>query len=50
LSDAGTGLFVEAGPGDVLTKLAKRIVPHATAVAVGSLEAAAALAREGIEP
>jgi [acyl-carrier-protein] S-malonyltransferase len=46
LSDAGTELFVEAGPGDVLTKLAKRVVPHATAVAVGSPDAAAELARE----
>ena len=30
LSDAGTELFVEAGPGDVLTKLAKRVVPQAS--------------------
>jgi malonyl CoA-acyl carrier protein transacylase len=29
-------VFVEAGPGDVLTKLAKRNVPGARAVAVGS--------------
>ncbi len=36
LSDAGATVFVEAGPGDVLTKLAKRVVPEATAVAVGS--------------
>ncbi|MGZ5298572.1 MAG: ACP S-malonyltransferase [Actinomycetota bacterium] len=43
LSDAGATVFVEAGPGDVLTKLAKRVVPRATAVAVGSPEAAAAL-------
>jgi [acyl-carrier-protein] S-malonyltransferase len=49
LSDAGAELFVEAGPGDVLTKLAKRVVPQATAVAVGSPEAAAQLAREGID-
>jgi [acyl-carrier-protein] S-malonyltransferase len=41
LADAGTTVFVEAGPGDVLTKLAKRVVPDATAVAVGSPEAAA---------
>jgi [acyl-carrier-protein] S-malonyltransferase len=46
LSDAGTELFVEAGPGDVLTKLAKRVVPQATAVAVGSPEAAAEFARD----
>lgn len=44
LSDAGATVFVEAGPGDVLTRLAKRVVPEATAVAVGSPEAAAALA------
>jgi [acyl-carrier-protein] S-malonyltransferase len=43
LSDAGATVFVEAGPGDVLTRLAKRVVPEATAVAVGSPEAAAAL-------
>ena len=46
LSDAGAELFMEAGPGDVLTKLAKRVVPQATAVAVGSPEAAAELARD----
>ena len=46
LSRAGSELFVEAGPGDVLTKLAKRVVPQATAVAVGSPEAAADLARD----
>jgi [acyl-carrier-protein] S-malonyltransferase len=40
LADAGATVFVEAGPGDVLTKLAKRVVPGATAVAVGSPEAA----------
>ena len=49
LSDAGAELFVEAGPGDVLTKLAKRVVPQATAVAVGSPEAAAELARTGAD-
>jgi [acyl-carrier-protein] S-malonyltransferase len=36
LADAGAERFVEAGPGDVLTKLAKRVVPGASAVAVGS--------------
>lgn len=46
LSDSGAELFVESGPGDVLTKLAKRIVPQATAEAVGSPEAAMALARD----
>ncbi|MEO8423083.1 MAG: ACP S-malonyltransferase [Actinomycetota bacterium] len=44
LSEAGATVFVEAGPGDVLTKLAKRVVPEATTVVVGSPEAAAALA------
>ena len=37
---AGASTFMEAGPGDVLTKLAKRIVPEARAVAVGSPDAA----------
>ena len=40
LEAAGATRFLEAGPGDVLTKLAKRIVPEATASAVGSPEAA----------
>jgi [acyl-carrier-protein] S-malonyltransferase len=43
LAAAGATRFVEAGTGDVLTKLMKRIEPDATAVAVGSPEAAAAL-------
>ena len=42
LQDAGASTFLEAGPGEVLTKMAKRVVPGATAVAVGSPEAAAA--------
>ena len=46
LRGLGADTFVEAGPGDVLTKLAKRAVPGARAVAVGSPEAASALARE----
>jgi [acyl-carrier-protein] S-malonyltransferase len=48
LAELGADTFVEAGPGDVLTKLAKRAVPGARAVAVSSPEAAAALAEEGI--
>jgi len=44
LADAGATTFVEAGPGDVLTRLAKRVVPDVEAVAVGSPEAAAELA------
>jgi [acyl-carrier-protein] S-malonyltransferase len=36
LAAAGADTFVEAGPGDVLTKLAKRVVPGARAVAIGS--------------
>jgi [acyl-carrier-protein] S-malonyltransferase len=42
LAAAGADTFLEAGPGTVLTKLAKRAVPGAAAVAVGSPEAAAA--------
>ena len=42
LAGAGASTFVEAGPGEVLTKLMKRIVPEATAVAVGSADDAAA--------
>jgi len=44
LQAAGADLFVEAGPGDVLTKLAKRNVPGARAVAVGSPADAAGVA------
>lgn len=40
LRAAGAETFIEAGPGDVLTKLAKRVVPGARAVAVGSPQAA----------
>jgi [acyl-carrier-protein] S-malonyltransferase len=42
LGGAGADAFLEAGPGDVLTKLMKRILPHAAALAVGSPEEARA--------
>ena len=44
LADAGATSFLEAGPGDVLTKLMKRIVPDAAARAIGSPEDARAAA------
>jgi [acyl-carrier-protein] S-malonyltransferase len=44
LADAGGTSFLEAGPGDVLTKLMKRIVPDAAARAVGSPKDARAAA------
>jgi [acyl-carrier-protein] S-malonyltransferase len=44
LRRAGADRFLEAGPGDVLTKLAKRVVPGARAVAVGSPDVAASMA------
>ena len=43
---AGAVAFVEAGPGDVLTKLAKRNAPGARAVAVGSPADAVRIAAE----
>jgi [acyl-carrier-protein] S-malonyltransferase len=46
LADAGFDAFVEAGPGDVLTKLVRRILPDASATAVGSAEQAIAYATE----
>jgi [acyl-carrier-protein] S-malonyltransferase len=46
MAEAGVELFVEAGPGDVLSKLVKRCVPGARALSVGSPEEALALADE----
>ena len=39
LAEAGATTFIEAGPGEVLTKLMKRIDPSVRAVAVGSPDA-----------
>ncbi|MEX2275156.1 MAG: ACP S-malonyltransferase [Actinomycetota bacterium] len=46
LDGLGIDTFVEAGPGDVLSKLVKRTVPDAFAVAVGNPDAAAGFARQ----
>jgi [acyl-carrier-protein] S-malonyltransferase len=46
MGDAGVELFVEAGPGEVLSKLVKRCVPGARGVAVGSPAEAESLAAE----
>lgn len=46
LLGAGAEVFVEAGPGDVLTKMAKRAVPGARAIAVGSPSEARAAAAD----
>ena len=40
LTEAGATTFIEAGPGEVLTKLMKRIDPSVRAVAAGSPDAA----------
>ncbi len=44
LAEAGAGAFLDAGPGDVLTKLMKRLAPDAAARAIGSPEEARAAA------
>jgi [acyl-carrier-protein] S-malonyltransferase len=46
LAAAGADTVVEAGPGDVLTRLAKRASPGVRAVAVGSTQAAEQLAAD----
>jgi malonyl CoA-acyl carrier protein transacylase len=46
-SRAGADTFLEAGPGDVLTKLAKRVVPNARALAIGSPQDAASFSGRG---
>ena len=46
MAEAGVNLFVEAGPGEVLAKLAKRCAPGVPAVSVGSPSEARALAED----
>lgn len=46
MADEGIDLFVEAGPGEVLAKLAKRCVPGIRAVPVGTPDAAKAIVEE----
>jgi [acyl-carrier-protein] S-malonyltransferase len=46
MEDAGITWFIEAGPGDVLAKLARRAVPGAVVHAVGSPDEARAVADE----
>jgi [acyl-carrier-protein] S-malonyltransferase len=45
MADMGVELFVEAGPGDVLTRAIRRCLPTVEAVAVGTPEEAAEVAR-----
>src|SRR5919201_1764008 len=45
LGDAGCRVFVEAGPGDVLSKLVRRTVRGSTAIPVGSPDQARSAAR-----
>jgi [acyl-carrier-protein] S-malonyltransferase len=44
LAAAGAETFLEAGPGEVLTKMAKRVVPGAVAISVGAPEDSVAVA------
>jgi len=46
MAEAGVDLFVEAGPGEVLAKLAKRCAPGVRAVSAGSPAEARALAED----
>jgi [acyl-carrier-protein] S-malonyltransferase len=46
MAEAGVDLFVEAGPGEVLAKLAKRAAPGVRAVSAGSPAEALALAED----
>jgi len=46
MAEAGVDLFVEAGPGEVLAKLAKRCAPGVRAVSTGSPAEARALAED----
>jgi [acyl-carrier-protein] S-malonyltransferase len=46
MADLGIEAFVEAGPGDVLSKLARRIVPGVDVASIGSPAEAASLATE----
>lgn len=46
MAEAGVDLFVEAGPGEVLAKLAKRCAPGVRAVSVGTPAEARALAED----
>jgi malonyl CoA-acyl carrier protein transacylase len=46
MEDAGITWFIEAGPGEVLAKLARRAVPGAVIHAVGSPDEARAVADE----
>jgi [acyl-carrier-protein] S-malonyltransferase len=46
MAEMGIQWFVEAGPGDVLGKLARRAVPEAEVRSVGSPADARALAEE----
>jgi [acyl-carrier-protein] S-malonyltransferase len=47
LAEAGFDTFVEAGPGQVLSRIVRRDLPGVRTVAIGSPEDAAAFARSG---